>query len=373
MTGCYTRLGCFVAMAGLFAAAGSASRATNVASGKPHQPWKTGYWVWAGESPAQAGFMPDILYVETPPRRWPRGLPPAYEYVAVRRMETDLPLTPAVAAAVVDDYKALVADAGPRVPITGLQIDYDSPARLLDAYGVFLAQLRQRLPPSDRLSITALLDWFRPYAGIDRVLHAVDEFVPQFYDTAHKRTSAGIAEPIESVAMGAGLQCLSRPLPHRRRDVRSHRQAAPRQLGRAGGSLLPRREPDRLRRPSTARPACAQYAGWRAGGSLRCSGSNPRPAGTARGRCGGDHVSHACVSAGGVRSCPPVRRVLRGNPRVPLAGSIGNAGDRSRRCGAHGNGHGINECPDTRDSRGEVRRTHLPGPLPGCEGTGGDR
>ena len=197
MTGAHIRLGCLVVITGILAAGGSASRATHVVNGKPHQPWKTGYWVWAGESPAPAGFMPDILYVETPPGRWPRGLPPAYEYVVVRRIEADVPLTPAVAAAVVDDYKALVADAGPRVRISGLQIDYDSPARLLDAYGVFLAQLRQRLPPSDRLSITALLDWFHPYAGIDRVLQAVDEFVPQFYDTAHERTSAGIAEPID--------------------------------------------------------------------------------------------------------------------------------------------------------------------------------
>jgi hypothetical protein len=164
----------------------------------PAEPWKTGYWIWAGEPPASSRFKPEILYVEAPGRSWPHDLPAAGEYVVVRRIELSRALTEETASSLVEDYKALTEDAGSHANITGLQIDYDCPTDKLESYGLFLRRVRRHLPAGRRLSITALLDWFRPRTGIEYALKWVDEFVPQFYDSGHARESAGIAEPIDA-------------------------------------------------------------------------------------------------------------------------------------------------------------------------------
>jgi hypothetical protein len=183
--------------AGVLAIAGLAACSTRAIPPKTRETWKTGYWIWAGDAPVSAAFTPEILYVEAPARRWPRDLPPAEQYVVVQRIEPAAPLTPLAAIAIAEHYRALVADAGAGVHITGLQIDYDCPTRSLELYGTFLEQVRQHLPAGGSLSITALLDWFGPRTDIVSALRWVDEFVPQFYDTAHERMSAGIAHPID--------------------------------------------------------------------------------------------------------------------------------------------------------------------------------
>lgn len=43
--------------------------------------------------------------------------------------------------------------------VAGLQVDFDAGTRGLDGYATFLADLRRRLPPRYRLSVTGLLDW----------------------------------------------------------------------------------------------------------------------------------------------------------------------------------------------------------------------
>jgi hypothetical protein len=169
-----------------------------VRSKAPEQ-WKTGYWIWAGEAPASSGFRPELLYVEAPGRHWPRDLPAADQYIVVRRIEPRSGLTDGAASSLAEDYKALVADAGGRAHITGLQIDYDCPTNKLESYGLFLKGVRRHLPASNRLSITALLDWFRPQTAVRYTLKQVDEFVPQFYDSGRVRESAGIAEPIDAL------------------------------------------------------------------------------------------------------------------------------------------------------------------------------
>jgi hypothetical protein len=139
-----------------------------------------------------------MLYVEVRAAHWSSAVPAAREYVVVRRLEPDAPMTSAAAAALGDQYKALLANAGSGVHITGLQIDYDCPTRSLKSYAGFLEELRRHLPGGARLSITALLDWFGGRTDIARVIRHVDEFVPQFYDAAPQRTAAGIAEPIDA-------------------------------------------------------------------------------------------------------------------------------------------------------------------------------
>jgi hypothetical protein len=165
----------------------------------PRQPqqWKLGYWIWAGDKPVSWRGRPQILYVQVAGNQWPRELPEAESYIAVRRIEPAQELSSELAKHVAEDYRALGRKAGARGHVEGLQIDYDSPTGRLKSYGRFLSVLRQELPSNAHLSITALLDWFVPNTAIADVLRSVDEFVPQFYDAGALRTSSGIAEPID--------------------------------------------------------------------------------------------------------------------------------------------------------------------------------
>jgi len=190
----YAGIGALIALLAAFALAPSQANTPD----KSLKSWQTGFWVWAGESPALAKRKPQVLYVQAQGRTWPRELPAADEYFVVRRIERDTPLTKTAAIAVTEDFEALVADAGSDAQITGLQIDYDAPTSKLDDYGEFLSHLRRNLRASARLSITALLDWFRPDTGIRAALLPVDEFVPQFYDAGAERSSSGIAAPIDA-------------------------------------------------------------------------------------------------------------------------------------------------------------------------------
>jgi len=163
---------------------------------KQHEPWKLGYWIWAGDKAIASRYAPQILYVQVQSDQWPEGLPRAESYVAVRRLEPKQELTRGLAGRLAQEYRALRHDPEARGRLAGLQIDYDSPTGGLKSYGRFLTILREELPAGTQLSITALLDWFRPNTAIEDVLQPADEFVPQFYDAGAVRTSSGIAESI---------------------------------------------------------------------------------------------------------------------------------------------------------------------------------
>lgn len=71
--------------------------------------------------------------------------------------------------------------------LVGLQIDFDARTRGLADYARFLADLRRRLPPRYRLSVTGLLDWSAQgdptvLAGLSGT---VDEIVVQTYQGRH--------------------------------------------------------------------------------------------------------------------------------------------------------------------------------------------
>ncbi len=76
-------------------------------------------------------------------------------------------------------------------PVVGVQIDFDAGTRHLDRYGEFLRDLRRRLPPDCKLSITGLLDWAAQGepAAFDALADIVDEVVIQTYQG--RRTVAG--------------------------------------------------------------------------------------------------------------------------------------------------------------------------------------
>ncbi|MGC4051112.1 MAG: DUF3142 domain-containing protein [Paludibaculum sp.] len=167
--------------------------------------WTTGYWFWGGSDldPAYSGKPLDVLYVQVgsirlddyprpgvgPSARWyadgwlPREIPQARDYWLVYRYESPgVPGLPAVAA-LTGELTGLQSEARRRnLHVVGVQLDIDSPTSALPQYAAFLAAVRKGLPPGLEISITALLDWFRPGTAIAGVIEQVDEFVPQFYD-----------------------------------------------------------------------------------------------------------------------------------------------------------------------------------------------
>jgi hypothetical protein len=84
-------------------------------------------------------------------------------------------------------YRQLLSDAarweanGTR--LAGVQIDFDAATKGLAGYADFLADLRRRLPPRYRLSVTGLLDWSAngDPAQLAALQGVVDEVVVQTY------------------------------------------------------------------------------------------------------------------------------------------------------------------------------------------------
>ena len=68
-------------------------------------------------------------------------------------------------------------------PVVGIQIDFDAHTRHLGDYARFLADLRKRLPPDCKLSITGLLDWSSQGdpTALEQLSGVVDEVVLQTY------------------------------------------------------------------------------------------------------------------------------------------------------------------------------------------------
>jgi hypothetical protein len=171
-------------------------------------PFTTGFWFWHGSSaPTLSPAQPlDLLYAHAgtlarthPAWRLLPGnlthLPPARQYWLVYRFERRTP-DPAAIPTLLQSFHQQTQDCLRQGhPITGLQLDIDCPTAALPQYAAFLRQLRQSLPRNHQLSITALLDWFRPATAIAQPLAEVDEFVPQFYDT---EPASHIAEPLNA-------------------------------------------------------------------------------------------------------------------------------------------------------------------------------
>lgn len=64
--------------------------------------------------------------------------------------------------------------------VRGLQLDFDSPTRLLARYARILRALREQLPPDVKLSVTGLPTWMGA-AALREVLAETDFWAPQFY------------------------------------------------------------------------------------------------------------------------------------------------------------------------------------------------
>jgi hypothetical protein len=179
--------------------------------------WQIAFWAWTpswgqGYETVREAAPVDEVYVRgqfglfpasvNGLAYWPDSLPRAKRYWALWRLEDEQsPLTrPDAAEGIGGQFASLQLTAvRRRITAAGLQIDFDCPSGRLRDYATWLAVLRTHLPRGARLSITALLDWFRPGTAVAEVLRQVDEFVPQFYDARPaSSTMTAIAEPIDT-------------------------------------------------------------------------------------------------------------------------------------------------------------------------------
>ena len=146
---------------------------------------------------------------------WPGGLPKADTYIAVWRYAEMKSPGSEIIKELVDEYQSVKLEAqksGQRV--VGLQLDYDCPTKHLQEYALFLKNLRAVFPRENIISITALLDWFRPQTGIESVIRQVDEYVPQFYDIAPEHSAkdkTGIAQIIAPARWAGIFNSYGRP------------------------------------------------------------------------------------------------------------------------------------------------------------------
>jgi hypothetical protein len=192
--------------------AGCASK--HASASKPTS-WTTGFWVWGQGEPADFGQPVDVLFVLAGEiergglyrgqRQWsvyrslPSKFPDAHEYWLTFRGRTQkLPGIEAVAPLKERLDQILVVTKLQGMNVVGLQLDIDSPTGSLKDYAAFLTEVRKVLPKGIKLSITALLDWFRDGTAIDTVLEQVDEFVPQFYDVGDAFNDSVIAAPVNA-------------------------------------------------------------------------------------------------------------------------------------------------------------------------------
>jgi hypothetical protein len=183
--------------------------------------WTVGFWIWAGSPDgvvSHEGAPIDSMYVQVETvnrvagRRpaWPDNVPPAKEYWAVWRFEPPAQATQQIIPGLVADFEKvrnLAANQGETV--VGLQLDYDCPTRDLPAYSRFLTALKKAMPAGTRISITALLDWFRQGTAARGLVAQVSEYVPQFYDVGAQ--TGGIAEEIDPARWAPVFNSLDTP------------------------------------------------------------------------------------------------------------------------------------------------------------------
>lgn len=221
-------------LGGLLATAGCTAYSTP----SPAVPWTTGFWFWNGSSldPNDPEEVLDVLFVQAgtieksswsqsspapgnPEPRWslygsaPSPLPPAKEYWLVYRSDSgSIPSLP-IASQIASNWRRLAAGARKaNRDIVGIQLDIDSPTASLSTYAEFLRELRTQLPRDTRISITALLDWFRPGTAMNQVAKQVDEFVPQFYDVGDPSSQEpAVAAKIDAKRWGPVFNRLGKP------------------------------------------------------------------------------------------------------------------------------------------------------------------
>ena len=196
--------------------------ANTLHSQQTSQKWSTGFWFWHGNTTggAWSGEPLDVLFIHvgritesnSPLQRWgvygelPDDFPEAREYWLVYRYERQgVPGRESAQVLAREASRLMAAARKLNLKVAGIQLDIDSPTGQLDGYAAFLREFRKGIPRDAQISITALLDWFRPNTDIAAVIKEADEFVPQFYDLAPRDDYNGgsaIAAKIDAARWG---------------------------------------------------------------------------------------------------------------------------------------------------------------------------
>lgn len=134
----------------------------------------------AGQFDLTGGSVKRVRAVEG---KMPRGAELHFVYNATRALLAGFERIDekVMAAAVADAFRKDSERAGKEgATVRGLQLDFDSPTRLLAHYARTLRAVREQLPPQTKLSVTGLPTWMDSRELKD-VLAEVDFWVPQFY------------------------------------------------------------------------------------------------------------------------------------------------------------------------------------------------
>ena len=167
-----------------------------------------GVWLWSADRAQMELAVTGELYVFQG-QVYQQGTEPTYRFEGVRPDPGRWPGRPVV---LVYRFDALTEpaplvhlvlaqrrdwDGGDRARVVGVQIDFDSPTRRLDAYATWLTDFRARLPADLGLSITGLGDWLvaTDPAALTRLAAPVDFIAFMMY-----HGTAPVPEPARYVA-----------------------------------------------------------------------------------------------------------------------------------------------------------------------------
>ncbi|MEZ5400361.1 MAG: DUF3142 domain-containing protein [Bryobacteraceae bacterium] len=204
----------------LFAAALTAAlvSCSRGAGGPKPERWSNAFWLW-GDTAVESAVAVDELFVLAGTVRkggttlaggLPERIPPAGAYwLAFRFYERTAPRPLSIQPLVNRIAELRKLAAARKLAVAGVQLDVDCPTRQLAAYAEWLSEFRKALGADVPVSITALLDWFRPGTEMQLVADAVDEYVPQFYD-AGADAAPTISAPVMSPMWSARFQELGR-------------------------------------------------------------------------------------------------------------------------------------------------------------------
>ena len=147
--------------------------------------------LWAWEHPEDLRFLDprhvgvaylaltlrlDQATIERQPRQQPLRLPPGTKRLAVVRIETSE--QPAPTAATIEEIAQDVRRLA-RPGVAAIQLDYDAPRSEREFYHGLVSRIRQTLPDSLPLSMTALASWCVDDPWLKNM--PVDEIVPMVF------------------------------------------------------------------------------------------------------------------------------------------------------------------------------------------------
>ena len=150
--------------------------------------------LWAWERPEKldfidsqkigVAFLARTIYlradrVVSRPRLQPLTVPNGAAVIAVARIESDRPTPPTLSPEQIKEAAAEIAELGSLPNVRMVQVDFDATVSERAFYRELLNELRDKLPRSTLLSITALASWCKGDNWLEDL--PIDEAVPMLF------------------------------------------------------------------------------------------------------------------------------------------------------------------------------------------------